>query len=133
MQGGTGARGTRTEQLVAAFVVYGVVVWWLAYRLRGSWRAVLPPLLGMLGVAMLGWLHLRLSEWSNGQIYLRVLQILLYPYGVMVGAVGLFIALIPKQPEGRRDRRCHKCLYDIRGVAVCPECGQQVLPPGHKP
>lgn len=117
---------------MAAFVVYGVLVWWLAFRLRGSWRAYVPPVLGVLGVVAVGWLHLQLNEWTGGRIYLRVLQILLYPYGVMVGAVGLFIAWIPVQAVGRRDGKCHACLYDLRGnqTGVCPECGVGVLRAG---
>lgn len=125
--GGPGAR-------VAAFVVYGVLVWWLAYRLRGSWRALVPPALGVLGVVLVAWFHLWLNEWSGGKIYLRVLQVILYPYGVLVGAVGFFIALIPVHHVGRRDGRCHVCGYDLRGrgpgQVVCPECGGRVLRPG---
>ena len=100
---------------MAVFVVYGVLVWWLAFRLRGSWRALIPPIAGVLGVALVAWFHFMLNEWTNGRIYLRVLQIILYPYGALVGAVGVFIALIPVQPTGRRDRHCHACRYDRRG------------------
>lgn len=126
-------RGGRVEGTgLAAFMVYGVLVWWLTFRLRGSWRAFVPPVVGVLGVVAVGWMHLRLNEWSGGRIYLQVLQLLLYPYGVMVGAVGVFIAAIPMKAVGRRDRKCHACLYDLRGTkaAVCPECGERVLGPG---
>jgi len=114
---------------VAAFMVYGVLVWWLTFRLRGSWRAFVPPVVGVLGVVGVGWLHMRLNDWSGGKIYLQVLQVLLYPYGAMVGAVGVFIAAIPVKAVGRRDRKCHACLYDLRGneTGVCPECGVGVL------
>ncbi|MCA9288457.1 MAG: hypothetical protein KDA05_07725 [Phycisphaerales bacterium] len=121
---------------MAAFVIYGVLVWWLAFAWRGSWRAWAAPIAGLLGIVLVAWLHVKLSEWTNGRIYLRALQVLLYPYGVLVTAVGLFIAAIPATPVGRRDGLCHACRYDLRGRterdAVCPECGARVLEPGER-
>lgn len=118
-------------------MVYGVLVWWLAFRLRGSWRAYVPAVVGVLGVVGVGYLHSMLNEWTGGEIKLRVLQVLLYPYGVLVGSVALFIAWVPAPVVGRRDGRCHACLYDLRGRTardvVCPECGVRVLGPGEFP
>lgn len=130
------ARRAATGSALAAFVIYGVLVWWLAFAWRGSWRAWAAPIAGLLGVVLVAWLHLKLGEWTSGQIYLPAMQVLLYPYGVLVTVVGLFIAAIPATPVGRRDGLCHACRYDLRGRterdAVCPECGARVLRPGER-
>lgn len=119
---------------MAPFVIYGVVVWWLAFRLRGSWRASIPPLLGLAGVMAAAWLHGRLNEWSGGQINLPALRVVLYPYGAFILIVGLYIAWLPAPAIGRKDGRCHRCLYDLRGQPAgsskCPECGEHRLLPG---
>ena len=121
---------------MALFVVYAVLVWWLAFAWRGSWRAYVPAAVGLAGVVFVSWLHLRLNDWSGGTINIQGLQVLLYPYGVLVTAVGVFIAAIPVQVVGRRDGKCHACLYDLRGRGpgqmVCPECGAKVLGPGER-
>ena len=115
---------------VVFFVVYAVLVWYLAARWRRQWLGLLVAIGGVAGVAFVAFLHWRLSEWTNRGIYIEVLQVLLYPYGVVVGAVALFIAALPRSP---RMARCAYCGYDLHGLSavgpsglICPECGRRV-------
>lgn len=112
------------------FVIYVVLVWWLAARWRRQWRGLLVAVGSVAGVAFVSFLHWRLSEWTNRGIYIEVLQVLLYPYGIVVGAVALFLTMLPRS---RDRRRCPNCGYDLRGLAaigpqglICPECGRRV-------
>lgn len=106
-----------------ALIAYAVLVWYGALRWRRNWRGVLAVAVGVLGVAMIGYLHYMLNEWTQGRVYLRVLQVLLYPYGVLVAAVGFFISALPRVYSGSQ---CRTCGYDLRGLEtderVCPEC-----------
>lgn len=113
------------------FVIYAVLVWWLATRWRRQWKGLAAAFGGVLGIALIAFVHWRLSEWTNRQIYLEVLQVLLYPYGVTVGAVALFLTALPR---ARPIRRCANCGYDLRGLPastalglICPECGRRML------
>lgn len=107
-----------------AFIAYAALIWYGALRWRRNWRGVLAVALGVLGVVFTGYLHFMLNEWTHGRIYLRVLQVLLYPYGVLLAAVGFFIAALPRRYAGTQ---CRSCGYDLRGLEtderVCPECG----------
>ncbi len=106
-----------------ALIAYAVLVWYGALRWRRNWRGVIAVVLGVLGVVVVGFLHYKLNEWTHGRVYLRVLQVLLYPYGVLVAAVGFFIAALPRVYAGAQ---CRSCGYDLRGLEtderVCPEC-----------
>ncbi len=128
---------------VVFFVVYAVLVWYLAARWRRQWRGLLAAIGGVAGVAFVAFLHWRLSEWTDRGIYLEVLQVLLYPYGIVVGAVALFIAALPRSP---RSAHCAHCGYDLHGLTaygpqglICPECGRRVrgsgvpIPPDASP
>lgn len=113
-----------------AFVVYAVAVWVFAAKWRRRWGGFAIAGAGLLGVAFVGWLHILLNKWTDGRIYLPVLQSILYPYGVLVGAVAVFIAFLPRKPIG--DRRCGACGYDISTLPgaerMCPECGTMNKP-----
>lgn len=106
------------------FVVYAVLVWYGALRHRRSWLGFVYVVLGLMGVALVGYFHWQLSRWTNGRICLPVLQSLLYPYGGLVMAVGFFIAWLPARYTGSQ---CRACGYDLTGleadVRQCPECG----------
>jgi len=106
-----------------ALIAYAVLVWYGALRWRRNWRGVAVVLLGVLGVVFTGYLHWMLNQWTQGRIYLRVLQVLLYPYGALVAGVGFFIAALPRVYTGAQ---CRSCGYDLRGLEtderVCPEC-----------
>ncbi len=109
------------------FVFYAVAVWYGAVRWRYNWRGfawVTGGLLGVLGVIQF---HVLLNAWTNYEIYLPVLQTLLWSYLGLVGLVGYFITCIP---HARKPWCCHKCHYDLTGVPgfaeVCPECGTSI-------
>lgn len=106
------------------FVIYAALVWWAGYRWRRRWLGFAWVALGFLGLVGMAVLHWRLSEWTHGRIYLPVLQVLLYPYTLLVAAGGCFMAAMPKMLPFR----CATCGYDLEGLegdlAVCPECGR---------
>lgn len=106
------------------FVIYIVLVWYLAYRYRRRWVGFGAVAGGFGGLVLLGYLHWRMSEWTHGRIYLPVLQVLLYPYTLLVGAGGVFMVSMPKMLPFR----CASCGYDLEGLegamTNCPECGR---------
>ncbi len=108
-----------------AFVIYAIAVWYAAARWRRQWLSLAWVTAGFLGLVLVGYFHSRLNVWSNGQIYLPVLRVLLYPYTLMVVAVGLYIAALPRR--NIRWEHCPLCEYDLRGldqpIETCPECG----------
>jgi len=105
------------------FVGYAIAVWALAARWRRAPTGFLAVVLGVGGLMALNVLHYKLEQWTDGTIYLPVLQSIMYPYTGMVAAVGVFIACLPRI-EPWMCRRCH---YDLRGLTddqeICPECG----------
>jgi hypothetical protein len=107
------------------FVLYAVAIWYMAARWRRQWGSFLAIALGLLGLLLVAHAHYRLSVWSNGRIYLPVLQVLLYPYTVLVVGLGLYIAFLPRRAIPWE--HCPGCEYDLRGldapVTLCPECG----------
>jgi len=105
------------------FVAFAVIVWFACFRLRRKWRAVgvCALALGILvGVAFFHW---KLNQWTNGRIYLPVMQTILYPYIVFVVGIGLYIAALP---NGVASHLCEYCRYDMSGLEepLCPECGR---------
>lgn len=106
------------------FVIYIVLVWYLAYRYRRRWVGFGVVAGGFAGLVFLGYLHWMMSEWTHGRIYLPVLQVLLYPYTLLVGAGGVFMVSMPKMLPFR----CASCGYDLEGLegalTNCPECGR---------
>ena len=117
-----------------AFAVYALLVWYNAARWRRHWASFAAVAVGVAGLLLVAYFHLCLNDWTHGRIYLRVLQIMLYPYTVLVAAVGLYIACLPRRVP---DHACVKCRYDLRGLAgetdVCPECGGLIVEPGVSP
>jgi hypothetical protein len=94
----------------------------------------------MAGLLVVCWAHYRLADYArsvdpDGQgIYRQVFQSIMYPYTALVGAVGLFLAVLPRDhpPE-----HCSACGYDLRGlgrpVRTCPECGADPAADAHRP
>ncbi len=108
------------------FAAYALLVWYAAARWRRRWESFAWVGAGIGGLVLLAWLHYCLNDWTHGRIYLRVLQVLLYPYTAMVGLVGFYICCLPTRvPESL----CANCRYDLAGLEevgfLCPECGRR--------
>lgn len=107
-----------------AFAFYAAFIWYAAARWRRSWAAFGWVAAGAAGLVLVGFFHWKLNQWTNGRIYFRVLQTLLYPYSALVVGVGIFMACLPRRPEMVH---CTRCAYDLRGLEgaaeLCPECG----------
>ena len=107
------------------FVGYALLVWWLAAKYRREAAAFAAIALGFGGLMGLNILHIKLGEWTDGDIYVPVLQSLMYPYTGCVTAVGGYIACLPQ----RSLHGCPWCGYDLVGLWTpsgvrCPECGK---------
>ena len=105
---------------------YAVAVWYGAVRWRRSWLGFVWVTCGVLGVLGVIQVHKLLNAWTSYDIYLPVLQTLLWGYISLVASVGYFIACIP---HARAPWCCTKCGYDLTGVPGfgdrCPECGHE--------
>lgn len=107
------------------FVGYALLVWFFAARYRRQLQGFLAVFLGFAGLMALNWLHLKFSAWSKGEIYLPVLQSLMYPYTALVAGIGAYIWCLPRVFS----RGCRRCGYDLESLlaenpaCVCPECG----------
>ena len=112
------------------FILYAVLVWWGAYHWRRHALGFAVVGTGGLILFATAWFHTKVGEWTEGRIYVPVLQSILYPYIALVLLVGLCFAFAPTHTGGRLVRthkRCKGCGYDLRGLpdsqTVCPECG----------
>ena len=111
--------------MVPLFVGYAMLIWYFAAMHRREVLGALAVLAGLLGLVLLNWFHIMLGRWTEGEIYVPVLQTVTYPYSALVVAVGVFIWAIPR----RVGLACTACRYDLEGldpmggVIVCPECG----------
>ena len=105
------------------FVGYALAVWACAARWRRAPTGCIAVAIGALGLLGLNYLHYKLEDWTDGTIYLPVLQSIMYPYTGLVAGVGLYIACLPRIHA----YQCRYCHYDLRGLAadalLCPECG----------
>jgi hypothetical protein len=116
---------------VVLFSIYAVIVWFAAARYRRQWRAFASIAAGVAGLVVIALFHAQLARWSQGRIYLPVLQAMLYPYIVLVALVGLYLSVLPRCVPATA---CGTCAYDLRGLGehdlqglaalVCPECGR---------
>jgi hypothetical protein len=113
--------------MIPFFVGYAMLVWIPVARYRREWQAFLIVLLGFLGLVGISIAHYQLGRLTPSW-YIQGMQALLYPYTIMVGAVGLFIALLPRTFEGC----CPGCGYSLIGLPIskrrCPECGTDLRP-----
>jgi hypothetical protein len=115
---------------VFAFALYAIAVWYAAAKFRRQWRGFLWIALAAVGLVLVGFFHWQLNIWTHGRIYLRVLQVLLYPYSILVIVIALYIACLPRRAAAAR---CSGCGYEFTGIsaldAVCPECGAERTEP----
>ncbi len=108
------------------FSIYAVIVWFAAARYRRQWGSFASVAAGLAGLILIALLHIQLSRWTNGRIFLPVLQAMLYPYIGLVALVGLYLSCLPRAMAATA---CRACEYDLTGLAadrvVCPECGRE--------
>lgn len=103
-------------------VIYAVLTWYLAMRWRRTWLAFAAVAGSVLVLMLAG--HL-LEVWMphmEGQG--KSLLLLFWPYTVLVGVVGIYIACLPAKAG---EMQCARCRYDLSGLdphgLSCPECG----------
>lgn len=110
------------------FVLYAAVVWYAAARWRRTWWSFAVVTGGLL--VIIGFILAQ--DWISLAIGFRLVGVmvngLLYPFAVLLGLVGYYIALIPRPPGEGASVPCEHCGYDLVGMenpaGVCPECGQ---------
>lgn len=109
--------------MIPFFTGFAVIVWWLAGSNRRTLRGFVFVALGAAFMAMVIAGHYALGVWSEGRIYMEVLQPILYGYGIVVIGMGVYIACLPRRVE--HGPSCYACGYDVRLLSsrVCPECG----------
>lgn len=111
------------------FVAFAVLVWYGAFsgrRRAGGFAAIAAGLLILLTINAL---HLHVAQAFGYERFVPVFRVLLYPYIVMVTAVGLFLVFLPIDlPRG--ELHCRACRYDLSDLKLevttgspCPECG----------
>lgn len=109
---------------MVAFTIYIAIVWYYAALWRRRRRGFVLVGAAFGGLVLLAIAHLKLRDWTDGAVYLPLLQGLLYPYAVLVLVSGLAIASLPAR---REVRRCRACAYELTGLGearlTCPECG----------
>lgn len=112
------------------FVLYAVLVWYACARWRRRLLGFVCVAAGLGGVVGVAIFHIHLNRWTGGRLYLPVLQSLLYPYGVLVTLMGVYIACLPRAMPALH---CRKCQYDLAGLEEedprCPECGLAAAAP----
>ena len=106
------------------FLAFAAIVWAGLYIHRRTWWAVVWWLSAIAVLVTVGMLHNWLDAYYHGTIYLPIMRAILYPYAVLVVVFGCILGCMPKHYEGRP---CHKCKYDVTGLAEdgrfsCPEC-----------
>lgn len=113
------------------FVVYSAIVWWAAAKWRRTWRAFVAVSLGLMLVAFLMIGHERIFAPLGLRMVGAMLKGLLYPYIVLLGLVGYYIAILPRPLGEGAKHPCTACGYDLVGAEEytkleCPECGVAV-------
>ena len=111
--------------MVPIFAGYALITWYFAALHRRRVLGVAAVVAGLIGLILLNWFHIKLGQWSKGEIYVPVMQSITYPYTVLVVAVGAFICCIPRH----NGSVCSGCRYSLAGLdpsagmLICPECG----------
>lgn len=117
------------DQLIPFFTGYAMAVWFAAAVWRRQWRSFAAVALGVAGLIGIIKFHAHMGEVTQGRIYTPVLNHLLVGYTVLVGGMGLFLAVVPRRREAGH---CTRCGYDLSGASsgqrVCPECATPFAP-----
>lgn len=111
--------------MIPFFVGYALLVWYFAAMHRRTPAGYAAAVVGVGLLILIMYFHWLLGQY-HPDLMIQGLQILLYPYTVAVGLVGLFIALLPRRID---PGACARCGYDLAGldhpVNRCPECGRR--------
>lgn len=106
------------------FIAYAALVLVLVAKHRRRWTGIAILVMGLAGIIGFGWLHYRISEWTDGFIALPLMQAMLYPFAFVISLLSLFAFCLPRRHE---PECCTACGYDLTGLehapAPCPECG----------
>ncbi|GEM_PF-1897475 len=112
--------------MIPFFVGYALLIWFGSAKHRRSLIGLGVVASGVGGLVVISYAHWLMGEYYP-ELMIQGLQILMYPYIAVVGAVGLFIASMPRPaPVGA----CRGCHYDLQGIDTsitkCPECGHKI-------
>ena len=108
---------------VLLFPIYAVVIWALAMHWRRRWPAFAIVACGTALLVGAVRLCMRLDLLpATAKIFYE----LLWPYILLLGGMGTYIACLPRRA---REHECQRCHYDLRGLdplaLTCPECGAE--------
>jgi hypothetical protein len=110
--------------VIPLFVGYALLVWFFAARHRRQVLGFVCVLSGTLALAAVGLAHYEIGRRIPG-LYMQNMQVILYPYTLLVLVIGVYIACMPRP---RLLGACGGCGYSLAGLApdslVCPECGR---------
>lgn len=106
------------------FPIYAMIIWAGAMYWRRKWPALAITAAGVLLLLIAGRLFIAYEHLLPSGT--RLFHELLWPYTLFVGAMGFYIALLPRPAKGHE---CKRCRYDLRGLdphnLICPECGEE--------
>ncbi|MBX3382021.1 MAG: hypothetical protein KF864_00795 [Phycisphaeraceae bacterium] len=119
----------RAGRRVILFLFYAVLVWYFCFRWRRQWMGVVSVAAGVACVFLLSMLVHSISRWFQragigAGADVRLFDYLLMVEAGVVGIVGMFIVLLPRE---RVQKPCRGCGYELAGLDEenprCPECG----------
>jgi hypothetical protein len=115
------------------FVIYAAIVWWLAAKWRRTWRSFVVVTVGVLFILAIAKGHDRLAVFTGFRFVGVMVNALLYPYVILLGLMGYYIAVIPRPVGEGAHKPCRHCGYDLVGAeefasTLCPECGADWRP-----
>ncbi len=122
VQTGHAPRTSKADR-VLIFPIFACVVWGLAMHWRRQWPAFLVVTVSVVGMVLIA--MLMRAWWDKMPDAARIFTgVILWPYVLLTGAVGYYIALLPRPPQ---PHECTKCRYDLSALPAaglqCPECG----------
>lgn len=107
------------------FPTFAILIWWPTAVYRRRWQSFAIVFAGVTLLALLGAFHAYLGSVTNYTLFVPVFQSIWIPYAVLVGAIGLLIAIMPRRYSGAV---CESCGYPddgLQAVMRCPECGRK--------